>query len=240
MRFDDKVVAIAGVGREGQVGEAVARAFADRGASLLLIDRDVARARDRAAALSGVAAGVLALGADLADAAGTAEAMRRAESFMKSGLDALVHLAGGFATSGPVAESEPAVWDHMFAINLKTAVNTSRAFLPALRVRRGAIVYFASEAALPGARTAQISAYAAAKGAVVALMRAVAHEERSHGVRANALAPGTIRTAANEAAMGAGERYVERAEVAAAVLWLASEQSSAVTGQLIRLSSRAP
>lgn len=237
MRFDGRLVAIAGVGREGQVGETVASAFADLGASLLLIDRDERRASERAAALSGSAGRILTLGADLADAAATAQAVRRVEAFIEDGLDAVVHLAGGFAMSGPVAESEPAVWEHMLAINLLTAVNVSRAFIPALRVRRGAIVYFASEAALPGSRTAQLSAYAAAKSAVATLMRAVAHEERPHGVRANALAPAAIRTAANEASMGAGARYVEREEVAAAVLWLTSAQSTAITGQLIQLTA---
>jgi NAD(P)-dependent dehydrogenase (short-subunit alcohol dehydrogenase family) len=83
---------------------------------------------------------------------------------------------------------------------------------------------------------ANISAYAVAKSGVVTLMRAVAQEERDTGVRANALAPTSIRTATNVAAMGEKVRYVERDEVAAAVAYLCSDEASAITGQVIALS----
>jgi NAD(P)-dependent dehydrogenase (short-subunit alcohol dehydrogenase family) len=68
-------------------------------------------------------------------------------------------------------------------------------------------------------------------------MRAVAEEERTHGVRANALAPTAIRTAANLEAMGEGARYVERASVADMVCVLCSAESRDVTGQLVRLGT---
>jgi len=67
-------------------------------------------------------------------------------------------------------------------------------------------------------------------------MRAVAQEERDNGVRANALAPTSIRTATNVKAMGDKVRYVERDEVAQAVVYLCSEDASAISGQLIALS----
>ena len=151
-------------------------------------------------------------------------------------LDALVNMAGGFASGGTVAESDVGVWHRMLAINVTTAYLSTRAFLPLLRAGRGAIVYFASEAALPGSRLAGMAAYAAAKTGVVTLMQAVAQEERANGVRSNALAPGAIRTAANIESMGSDKRYVEREDVAAAVVWLCSDAARAVTGQVIRLS----
>ena len=80
-----------------------------------------------------------------------------------------------------------------------------------------------------------MAAYAAAKSGVLALMRAVAQEEAKAGVRANAVAPTAIRTAANERSMGADASYVEREEVAATVGWLCSASASAVTGQALRL-----
>jgi NAD(P)-dependent dehydrogenase (short-subunit alcohol dehydrogenase family) len=80
--------------------------------------------------------------------------------------------------------------------------------------------------------------YAAAKTGVAVLMQAVAQEERANGVRANALAPASIRTAANLQSMGGDTRYVEREDVAAAVVWLCSEQARAVTGQVVRLQAR--
>jgi NAD(P)-dependent dehydrogenase (short-subunit alcohol dehydrogenase family) len=97
------------------------------------------------------------------------------------------------------------------------------------------MVYFASAAALPGASVANMAAYAAAKGGVITLMRAVAAEERNNGVRANALAPQAIRTDANLSSMGEDHRYVERETVAAWVLWLCSRVAGPVTGQVIRL-----
>jgi NAD(P)-dependent dehydrogenase (short-subunit alcohol dehydrogenase family) len=151
-------------------------------------------------------------------------------------LGAVVHVAGGFAVSGPLGDSDFDVWNRMMSINLTTAYLVTHAFLPFVRAARGAIVYFASEAVLPGAKVANIAAYAAAKSGVVMLMRAVAQEERDNGVRANALAPTSIRTATNVKAMGDNVRYVERDEVARAVAYLCSDDASAITGQLIALS----
>jgi 3-oxoacyl-[acyl-carrier protein] reductase len=81
-----------------------------------------------------------------------------------------------------------------------------------------------------------MSAYAVSKAGVITLMRAVAQEERESGVRANALAPTAIRTAANLESMGASARYVEREEVADAVMFLCfSPAAQAITGQVIQL-----
>ncbi|MDQ4079777.1 MAG: SDR family oxidoreductase, partial [Gemmatimonadota bacterium] len=74
-----------------------------------------------------------------------------------------------------------------------------------------------------------------AKSGVLTLMRAIAEEEQANGVRANAVAPTSIRTAANVRDMGSDARYVEREDVAQVVLWLCSEDSRAVTGQVIAL-----
>ena len=80
-----------------------------------------------------------------------------------------------------------------------------------------------------------MAAYAAAKSGVVALTRAIAAEERGNGVRANAVAPATIRTAANVSAMGADSRYVEREQVADAVVFLCSPRASAISGVVLPL-----
>jgi 3-oxoacyl-[acyl-carrier protein] reductase len=125
----------------------------------------------------------------------------------------------------------------MMAVNLTTAYLTTRGFLPQLRRARGTILYFSSAAALPGSSGARMSAYAAAKSGVAALMRAVAAEEASHGVRANALAPTSIRTASNEKSIGKEARYVEREQVADVALYLCSDAAHAITGQLIRLDA---
>jgi NAD(P)-dependent dehydrogenase (short-subunit alcohol dehydrogenase family) len=230
------VVLLTGVGREGQVGEVVARVFAERGAAVLLVDRQADQAGARARALVDQGHRASAYGCDLTNADDVGELAARVRGDHGDRLDALVNMAGGFASSGTVAEGAVDVWHRMLAINLTTAYLSTRAFLPLVRAGRGAIVYFASEAALPGSRIAGTAPYAAAKTGVVALMQAVAQEERANGVRSNALAPGAIRTAANMESMGADKRYVEREDVASAVGWLCSEEARAVTGQVIRLS----
>ena len=135
--------------------------------------------------------------------------------------------------SGPVAESDPSVWLKQFAINATTAYLTARAFLPLLRAAKGSIVFFASAAVLPGHRSAEMSAYAASKSALVALMHSIAQEEAPRGVRANAVAPTAIRTTANVASMGSDAAYVSREDVARVVLWLCSEEARVVSGQVI-------
>src|SRR3954468_22907284 len=163
MEFSGRSVVLTGVGREGQVGEAVALAFAERGARVFLVDHTEAHVRARADALVARGLRAAALAADLTDPAATATLAERVRDATAGRLHALVHLAGGFASSGPVAESDPAVWTRQFTINLTTAYLTARAFLPLVRATKGAMVFFGSEAALPGARVSGIAAYAAAK-----------------------------------------------------------------------------
>ncbi|HEY7235731.1 MAG TPA: SDR family oxidoreductase [Gemmatimonadaceae bacterium] len=210
--------------------------MAERGATLLLVDRGADHARDGAAALTQAGFRASSFGCDLADAGAVDDLVVRVRKEHGDRLAALVHVAGGFALSGSLDASDVDVWQRMMSINLTTAYLVTRAFLPMLRAGRGAIVYFASESALPGAKVANVAAYAAAKSGVVALMHAVAQGEGDNGVRANALAPTSIRTAANMKSMGEKVRYVEREEVAAAVAYLCSDDASAVTGQVIALS----
>ena len=225
---------LTGVGREGQVGEAVARAFAARGDRLALIDRTAGEVGRRADALRGAGATVTAHACDLTDPAAVDQVMREIVAAHGDAAGALVHLAGGYGGAA-VADTGLATLDRMLAINLRTAFVTTRAALPLLRAGRGAIVYFASAAVLPGATGEGTSAYAAAKAGVVALMRAVAAEERANGVRANAVAPIAIRTGDNVRTMGDGTRYVEREDVAGTVRWLCSDEARSVTGQVIGL-----
>lgn len=225
---------ITGVGAKGQVGEAVAAAFLRRGDTAIIVSRSAHEVAEREKEL-GALGKVAGYACDLSNRDDVVRLVQAVRSGHGGRLDALVNLAGGFGSSGPLAESDPKAFARLMDVNLTTAYLTTRAFLPLLTPAGGSIVFFASEAVLEGARTTGVAAYAAAKSAVVALMRSVADEERETGVRANALAPGAIRTATNEAAMPAKTKYVEREEVASAVLFLCSPGASAITGQVIRL-----
>jgi NAD(P)-dependent dehydrogenase (short-subunit alcohol dehydrogenase family) len=229
-------VVLTGVGAKGQVGEAVARAFADLGASLVLVDRTAEKVQERVGEITSLGHTARGYACDLTDEPSIASLVATIRRDCGDRVNALVHMAGGFAMSGPVAESSLDVWQRQLSINLTTAYLTTRAFLPLLRPAKGTIVLFSSEAALPGATGANRSAYAIAKVGVATLMRSIANEERKNGVRANALAPISIRTAANVSAMGEDARFVEREQVASVVTFLCSDAASAITGELLPLS----
>lgn len=227
---------LTGVGRPGQVGEAVAQRLAADGFDLVLVDRSEENVNARAAPLANAGVRVRAYAADLADEAGVAAVFSRIRAEAGDVLDAVVHMAGGFGLTGPVADTAVTDWDRQLTINLRTAFLVSRGAIPLLRSRGGAMVFFSSESALPGAKLSSISPYAVAKTGVLTLATAIAQEESRAGIRVNVVAPAAIRTAQNLAEMPAGARFVEREDVAATVSWLCSGASAAVTGQVIRLS----
>jgi len=230
-----KVAVLTGVSRRGQVGEVVARSLAERGAAVVLIDRTGVEAEERARELRDRGLRASAARADLTDPA-QLDAVARSVASDFGGVDALVNIAGGFSMSGKVSDSDPDAWSRQLGIGLTTAYLTTRAFLPLVRNRQGAIVFFASAAALPGGRIGEMSAYAVSKAGVITLMRAVAQEEKDSGVRSNALAPTSIRTGTNVESMGESARYVEREQVADAVHFLCfSEAARVITGQVIQL-----
>lgn len=228
-------VIITGVGRRGQAGEVVSAAFADKGATLVLVDRDNAAVNERAADVARQGSKAHPFSCDLTSPEDAGDVAAKISDLVPSGVAAVVHMAGGYVDGAPVADTDPNSWHKLFAINLTTAFVATRAFLPLVRRARGSMVYFASAAALPGASVAKMAPYAAAKGGVITLMRAVAAEERANGVRSNALAPQAIRTEANRASMGDDHNYVERETIAAWVLWLCSIASGPISGQVIRL-----
>lgn len=226
---------ITGVGAKGQLGEVVARTMARRGDQLVLVARSETDVKARTADLAAAGFSASGYACDLAEAAEVQALAARVRQSHGARLDNVVHLAGGFAMTGSIFDSDPAHVDRMMRINYLTAFNVARAFLPAVKETSGSFVFFASENVLDGARTRGSAAYTAAKSAVVALARSLADEGREVGIRANALAPTSIRTAANETAMGSDARYVEREDVAAVVAFLCSRDASAITGQVIRL-----
>jgi len=230
-----RLVVVTGVARRGQVGAVVARTFGARGATVALLDRDAVEVEARAAELRAEAIDASAWPCDLTDHASLGAVAAALATRHPTGIAALACIAGGFGVTGALDASDPAQWERAIAINLTTAYATTRAFLPALRLGRGAIVYLASAAVAPGGALGGLAGYGAAKAGVVALMRAVAADEQAHGVRANALAPNAIRTDANVATMGADARYVERETIAEWVTFLCAPESGPITGQLIPL-----
>lgn len=228
---------LTGVGREGQVGEAVAARLAADGFELILVDRTAENVAARAKAVRALGGTATPHACDLSDPDAVAELFKKVADG-GAGLAAVVHMAGGFALTGSVAETAVGDWDRQLTINLRTAFLVARGAIPMLRVDGGSIVFFSSESALAGAKLSRISSYAVAKTGIATLAIAISQEERSHGIRANVLAPGSIRTATNVAAMGTAGPFVERQDVAATVSYLCSDAAGAINGQILRLTAR--
>jgi len=236
--FSGKVALVTGVGRVGQIGHAVARGLGRAGAKLLLADVNAVGLADRVKefAAEGIAAKASAGDLTQPDAARAAVALARSHF---NGLDVVVNVAGGFFSYGPFTEVTPEVLDRELAVNFKTAFFMCQAAVPALLPRGGAVVNFASIAAIRSLM--HMAAYGAAKSAVAGLTRALAREYRDAGIRVNAVAPATVRTADNVAQMQPDPKtpLVEIEEVVETVLFLASDASSGITGQIVPITGKA-
>ena len=167
--------------------------------------------------------------ADVADEAGAAELARHA-----AGVEVLVNAVGGFAGGTQLADTPLELFDRMYRINVRSAVATTRALLPAMvKHRTGAIVNVASQAAIdtPGG----LSAYSASKAALIALTRTLQNELADAGVRVHAVVPTTIDTPANREAMPGADpsQWTPPERIAEVVLWLASDAGATVRGGLI-------
>lgn len=218
----------------GALGAAVARKFAGQGATLALIDRVAAPAWARE---EFPAPHLLRGAVDLADAQAAATAVREISEH-SGGLEVLVNVAGGF-TWQPLAGGSPEVWDAMFTMNLRTAVNVCIAALPYLSSQgRGRIINIGAGAA--GRAVAGMGAYAASKAGVERLTEALAEELKERHITVNSVLPGTLDTARNRADMPAADfsRWVAPEAVADVVVFLASEAARAVNGAAIRVFGR--
>lgn len=230
--FRGKVAIVTGVGRVGQIGHAVARGLGRAGAKLVIVDVNAVGLADRVKELTAEGITVRHVAGDLTvpDTARRAVATAT-EQF--GGLDVVVNVAGGLVNYGSALDLKPDQLERELAINVKTTFFTCQAALPALIERSGgAIVNFASVAVLKP--QSQMASYTAAKAAVAGLTRALAREFRDKRIRVNAVAPGTMRTADNVAQMkDAKVRWVELDELVGAVLYLASDEATAVTGEVL-------
>jgi meso-butanediol dehydrogenase/(S,S)-butanediol dehydrogenase/diacetyl reductase len=243
-RLQDKVVIV--TGGSGGIGSATGRLFCEQGARVVLVDRD-------ADALARVAEEIRrdVPGASLIAVTGDVAQPRDAQRAVQQTLEAfgVMHVLvnnAGVRNYTALADATPDEWQNILEVNLLGAANFCRAALPELRKPgNGCIVNVSSVYGAMGRKG--MGLYDATKAGLISMTRTLAHEEVAHGIRANAVCPGSTLTpfhVARAKARGKSEqdvlnehkpnalitRWARPVEVAYPILWLASDEASYITG----------
>jgi len=229
------------------IGRAVAEAFAQKGAALVLMDIDEAGLSEVVFDLRNRGARVEAGLGSVANAA-HCQAIAALAGSELGGIDVLSHNAG-IQRYGTVETTDEALWDETLDVNLKGAYLISRAAMPMLRESRGSVVHMASVQGL--ASQAGVTAYAVAKHGLIGLVRSMAIDYAPYGVRVNGVAPGSVDTPMLRASLALAPdpeavwneiramhplgRAARAEEVAAAVVFLASDDASFITGEILNV-----
>lgn len=229
-----KAIIVTGASRDGQVGQAVAQTFAAQGASLILVARTRENVEARAEEVRRADAPVLALAADLTDEAQVRGVVEHTVSTFGK-VDVLVNLAGGLTRYKSVTDHTPADWDYEIGINLRAAFLCARSVFPLMREAGGGSIINFARAGLP---QPNMVAYNCAKAGIEALTRTLALEGREAAIRVNAIAPGLVDTKANVEVMKPKDlaRWTRRQDIAQVAVFLASDVSRGITGQVITVA----
>lgn len=225
MTFENTSVLVTGAA--GNLGQAVAAAFAHQGARLVLFGRSV----DSLKAVFGEAGDKrLYVAADLLDDAQVAAAW--AAALQRFGrIDVLCNLVGGFRMGDAVHETADRTWDFLMDMNARTLLNMARTVVPHMLGNGGGkIVNVGAFSAQRG--TAKMGAYVAAKSSVIRLTESMAAELRTNNINVNCVLPGTLNTPENRAAMPDADasRWVAPADLASVIVFLASDAAKAMHG----------
>jgi 3-oxoacyl-[acyl-carrier protein] reductase len=224
------------------IGRATAQLLAQRGAQVVAAGLQPDKLDETVATIVQAGGEALAVHADVSDPEAIEDVARRAQQAF-GGADVLVNNAGIYPL-GPWHEMEPEQWDEVFQVNVRGYYLLARAVRPQMLARGGgAIVNVASVTFWTG--MGLLSAYIASKGAVIGFTRALAREAGVEGIRVNAVAPGAFPTAASAIHADqdklwrevleaqAIKRRGEVEDVAKAIAFFASDDSSFVTGQTL-------
>lgn len=234
MNFDDKTVLITGAA--GNLGRAVAQAFADQGARLALVDR---RTDDLRKAFGDESPRRLFVAADLLQPEQAGAAVSTVVDRLGR-IDVLCNLAGGFRMGPAVHDTPAATWDFLFDLNARTVLHMAQAVVPhMIEVGAGKVVNVGAFAAQRGA--AQMGAYIASKSAVIRLTETMAAELRERGINVNCVLPTVIDTPENRAAMPDTDpaRWVAPRDLASVIVFLASDAARAIHGAALPVTGLA-
>jgi NAD(P)-dependent dehydrogenase (short-subunit alcohol dehydrogenase family) len=230
--MSERVVLITGAA--GNLGAAVAQAFAGRGARLALADRNTERLAVQAAEL-----GAFTYGANATDAEQIAGLVAAVQG-RYGRLDVLVNLVGTYRGGKPIHETDPDEWDFLMNVNARSVWLMCRAVVPVMLAQGGGkIVSVAARAGLQAGRGA--AAYAASKAAVIRITESVSLDVRDHGINVNCVLPSTIDTPQNREMLPKADpsKWVAPEQVADAIVFLASEEAGGIHGAAIPVYGRA-
>jgi NAD(P)-dependent dehydrogenase (short-subunit alcohol dehydrogenase family) len=241
-RLDGKTALVTGAG--SGIGEAIALCFAGQGAGVWVVDRDATKAAATVAAIRAAGGQADAAEVDVSDPAAVGALAQRLPA-----LDILVNNAG-IGHVGNLRQTEAADLDRLYAVNVRGAFNCCKAFVPAMLGRkRGSVLSLASIGGIVAVRDRL--AYTVTKFAVVGLTKSLALDHSHEGVRFNCICPGRVETPFVKARLAEypdpekayrdmsstqlNGRMARPAEIAAAALYLAADESEMVTGSSLMI-----
>lgn len=246
-RLADKVAIITGGG--SGIGRATAALFAAEGARVVITGRREPPLAETAESIRTRGGAVHTVVADVADASACERVVAETQRVFGSP-HILVNNAGIFEARGPLHETTPEAWDHMMAVNLRGPFLMTRAVIPLMLAQGGGAIVnvgsILSQVAIPNA-----AAYNASKGGLLMLTRSTAVEYAAQGIRCNLVCPGLTKTEITagvwrdpEVARAAARdypmrRFGEPAEIAHAILHLASDEASWTTGAALMVDGGA-
>jgi NAD(P)-dependent dehydrogenase (short-subunit alcohol dehydrogenase family) len=257
MLLKERVAVITGGGRG--IGRAIALRFAGEGAAVVVAARTKSEIEAVAREVRDAGGRAAAVPADVADEH-QCKALIEAASAQFGGVDILVNNAGEYGPVKPVEEINPAEWDRVIAVHLRGTYLLTRLVLPGMYARGLGVILNISSLSAKSA-FAWGSPYAAAKAGMLGLTRVVAAEAARRGVRVNALCPGPVTE--TKMSKDLGQTLAERLgvskedqlqgflqtilqgrgqtadEIAAAALFLCSDQASAIIGQALNVDGGA-
>ncbi len=242
-RLAGKVAIVAGAGSSGPGvgnGKAAAILFAREGASVLLVDNELERARETQAAIEAEGGAASSIAADVTSAA-DCQAIARTAVERYGRLD-ILHNNVGVSTRASVTEVTEAQWDHIMSVNVKSIVLASKYAIPEMiKSGGGSIINISS---IAGLRANSSAPYTASKAAVVGLTRSMAADHGPDGVRVNCIAPGLIYSPMVAPRMDDNLRQIRKNaaplrtegaawDVAWAAVFLASDEARWITGVVL-------
>ena len=242
MRLHNQVAIVTGVSHAGQVGYALAAAFAREGALLAISARNAERINARAQELRAEGAKVSAIPADLTTEEGANTLVQ--ETLAAYGqINVLVNLAGGLTKYGPSDELTLAAWESELNNNLRTAFLCTRAVWPIMKRQGGGKILNFSRAGGPQNSKPMMLAYNCAKAGIDALTATFAREGKPWGISVNALGPGVIVTQSNVDSMQPSpeeirEKWVSLEQIIEAAIFLVTPAGDGVNGVVLPIQAK--